>query len=271
MASLGAFGRGGRPDRFRTAGPFRARVLRRGTHVGRASRAALGIRGRDGAGRGAGGAGRGGAIRARQPARAHRHDLSSTRRRWRPGGRGASSTTGRRPAGRSDRAQSGAARWFVALAIPAFVVGFFVFYGRVCPMPAAGDPLFGGLAGPGWDWRAVTCSLPPRFLLLALSQLVVVAIPEELFFRGYLMERLEQVWPPRRPARGPGGPGADRVERAVRARPPAVIPNPQRLAVFFPALLFGWMRARTGSIAAGATFHALCNVVSDVLHTSYFG
>jgi hypothetical protein len=31
------------------------------------------------------------------------------------------------------------------------------------------------------------------------------------------------------------------------------------------------MRARTGSIAAGATFHALCNVVSDVLHTSYFG
>ena len=50
-----------------------------------------------------------------------------------------------------------------------------------------------------------------------------------------------------------------------------VIPNPQRLAVFFPALVFGWMRARTGSIAAGATFHALCNVVSDVLHTSYFG
>ena len=44
----------------------------------------------------------------------------------------------------------------------------------------------------------------------------------------------------------------------------AVIPNPQRLAVFFPALLFGWMRARTGSIAAGASFHALCNVVSDV-------
>jgi membrane protease YdiL (CAAX protease family) len=50
----------------------------------------------------------------------------------------------------------------------------------------------------------------------------------------------------------------------------AVIPNPQRLAVFFPALLFGWMRARTGSIAAGAAFHALCNLLSDVLHTSYF-
>ncbi|HVR03393.1 MAG TPA: CPBP family glutamic-type intramembrane protease, partial [Polyangia bacterium] len=49
-----------------------------------------------------------------------------------------------------------------------------------------------------------------------------------------------------------------------------VVPNPQRLAVFFPALVFGWMRGRTGSIAAGATFHALCNVVADVMHTSYF-
>jgi membrane protease YdiL (CAAX protease family) len=50
----------------------------------------------------------------------------------------------------------------------------------------------------------------------------------------------------------------------------AVIPNPLRLAVFFPALLFGWMRARTGSIAAAAVFHALCNLTSDVMHTSYF-
>ena len=46
--------------------------------------------------------------------------------------------------------------------------------------------------------------------------------------------------------------------------------NPQRLAVFFPALVFGWMRARTGSLAAGAMFHALCNLLSDVLHTSFF-
>jgi membrane protease YdiL (CAAX protease family) len=48
------------------------------------------------------------------------------------------------------------------------------------------------------------------------------------------------------------------------------VPNVQRLAVFFPALVFGWMRARTGSILAGATFHALCNLFADVLHTSFF-
>ena len=101
---------------------------------------------------------------------------------------------------------------------------------------------------------------------------MVVAIPEELFFRGYLMERLEQVWPPTRRLFGARVGWALVVSSALFALGHLlVIPNPQRLAVFFPALVFGWMRARTGSIAAGATFHALCNVVSDVLHTSYFG
>ena len=107
--------------------------------------------------------------------------------------------------------------------------------------------------------------------LLALSQLVVVAIPEELFFRGYLMERLERVWPPTRRLFGAKVGWALIVSSALFAiGHVAVIPNPQRLAVFFPALLFGWMRARTGSIAAGALFHALCNILADTLHTSYF-
>jgi hypothetical protein len=46
--------------------------------------------------------------------------------------------------------------------------------------------------------------------------------------------------------------------------------QPARLAVFFPALAFGWMRSRSGSIAAGATFHALCNLLSEMLHESFF-
>ena len=119
--------------------------------------------------------------------------------------------------------------------------------------------------------RAGTCTCPHDFALLALSQLVVVAIPEELFFRGYLMERLERVWPPTRASvRREGGLGAVVSSALFAISHVAVIPNPQRLAVFFPALLFGWMRARTGSIAAGALFHALCNLLSDMLHTSYF-
>ena len=44
----------------------------------------------------------------------------------------------------------------------------------------------------------------------------------------------------------------------------------QRLAVFVPGLVFSWMRARTGSIAPGAAFHAPCTVYSEVLYTSFF-
>jgi membrane protease YdiL (CAAX protease family) len=161
----------------------------------------------------------------------------------------------------------------VLLTFPAFVAAFFVFYDRVCSMPAA--PLarsFAPLCHHWLGWARGHLHAPPDAALLALSQLVVVAIPEELFFRGYLMERLERVWPPTRRIAGAEVGWALIVSSGLFALGHvAVIPNPQRLAVFFPALLFGWMRARTGSIAAGAVYHALCNILADVLHTSYFG
>ena len=162
---------------------------------------------------------------------------------------------------------------FAALTLPAFTVGFFLFYGHVCTIPPnAATRLFGAFCR-HWLGRAGgELRLPPRFAVVALSQLAVVAIPEELFFRGYLMERLERVWPPTRRLAGAPVGAALVVSSALFALGHVlVVPNPQRLAVFFPALVFGWMRARTGSIAAGATFHALCNITSDVLHTSYFG
>ena len=160
----------------------------------------------------------------------------------------------------------------VLLAFPAFVLGFFLFYGRACS----------GSIEALWRWFAPLCGhwlgfsrghlhLPDKFGLLAASYLIVTAIPEEVFFRGYLMERLERVWPPARVVFGAKVGWALIVSSALFAvSHVAVIPNPQRLAVFFPALLFGWMRARTGSIAAAAVFHALCNILSDVLHASYF-
>ena len=42
-----------------------------------------------------------------------------------------------------------------------------------------------------------------------------------------------------------------------------------RLGVFFPALLFGWLRARTGGIGAGVAFHALANLFTAFLARSY--
>jgi len=114
--------------------------------------------------------------------------------------------------------------------------------------------------------------LPPRFAWLALSQIVVVAVPEELFFRGYVLGRLEERWPSRRTLWGARVGWPLLVSSALFALGHVLVDfDGQRLAVFFPALAFGWMRARTGSIAAGALFHALCNLLSEVLHTSFFG
>ena len=161
----------------------------------------------------------------------------------------------------------------VAITVPAFVGGFFIYSGQGCAHPASGPArLMGGLCGRWLGFGGGHLRLPPQFAVLALSQLVVVAVPEELFFRGYLLERLEQVWPPTRRLLGAPVGAALVVSSALFALGHMiVIPNPQRLAVFFPALLFGWMRSRTGSIAPGAVYHALCNVLADVLHQSYFG
>jgi membrane protease YdiL (CAAX protease family) len=45
--------------------------------------------------------------------------------------------------------------------------------------------------------------------------------------------------------------------------------NPNRLAVFFPALLFGWLRSRTRGVGASITLHALCNLFASYLARSY--
>jgi len=161
----------------------------------------------------------------------------------------------------------------IAVTFPLFVGGFFLFYDAVCAAPAHGLPhALGGLCPGTWlgfaggHWR-----LPPHFLLLAANQAVVVALPEEVFFRGYLLQRLEARFPPRHRLAGAPVGWALVLSAVLFALGHVLVDfNPQRLAVFFPALIFGWMRARTGSLAAGAAFHASCNLLSDVLHTSFF-
>jgi membrane protease YdiL (CAAX protease family) len=172
------------------------------------------------------------------------------------------------PLGLNLRVLGGASLLF----FPAFVVGFFLFYGYACgPLGAWLAPAFGSLCHHWQGLHGGALRMPERFAISAINQLVVVAIPEEIFFRGYLLVRLERVWRPTRRMWGAPVGQALIVSSALFALGHlVVVPNPQRLAVFFPALVFGWMRGRTGSIAVGATFHALCNIVADVLHTSYF-
>ncbi len=115
-----------------------------------------------------------------------------------------------------------------------------------------------------------------RFVLETTgSQLVGVALPEEAFYRGYLQSRFTRVFALGEPGR-PGGASRRAVALSILVTSAifalghvATLPYAARLAVFFPSLLFGLLRDRTGGIGASAVFHALCNTWSELLGVGY--
>jgi membrane protease YdiL (CAAX protease family) len=152
------------------------------------------------------------------------------------------------------------------LVFPLFAGGYVLFHDIVC---ASESLRF--LTTPGtcvhWGAGRAAAGLDLGGMVeLAAVQLVVVALPEELFFRGLLLELLERAWPPRRRLLG-GGLGWALVVSALLF---AVIHVPREgdlrtLVTFFPGLLFGWMRSATGSILAPVLAHASSNVFIRVL------
>ena len=110
-------------------------------------------------------------------------------------------------------------------------------------------------------------------LNLILMQILLVALPEEVFYRGYLQTRFDHAF------------GRDVRVLGVSVNIASllatsalfaighflVIPSPQRLAVFFPSLLFGWMRRATGGVTAAVVFHAACNVLVEMAGRFYSG
>lgn len=159
-----------------------------------------------------------------------------------------------------------------AIVFPLFVVGYFAFYELVCRSellshlaPRSMCLHYDGLAGlhlPKLAWFAPP---PPSDVFSAefcAVQLVVVALPEELFFRGFLLGLLERRFPPKRRILG-GGVGWALVLSAL-AFALIHLPkdgDPRALATFFPGLLFGWMRSRSGSILASTLTHAGANIL----------
>ena len=162
----------------------------------------------------------------------------------------------------------------LAVTWPAFILGFLLYYQSVCPGHAPLHALAHKLAPACSEWHGLAgwhLRLPDDFLVLAMSQILVVAVPEEVFFRGYLLARFEERWPSHRRFLGATVGRPLLLTSALFAVGHFLVDlQPVRLAVFFPALAFGWMRSRSGSIAPGALFHALCNLLSEIMHDSFF-
>jgi hypothetical protein len=104
----------------------------------------------------------------------------------------------------------------------------------------------------------------------AMGQLLVIALPEEAFFRGYVQTRLDAVMPRTVRVLGmPIGPSIIVTSAVFAVGHFLTIPSVDRFAVFFPSLLFGSLRSRTGGIGASVVLHALCNLLSGSLGRGY--
>ena len=120
------------------------------------------------------------------------------------------------------------------------------------------DGLISGHRGLGW--------LIPYIII----QLGLVALPEEWFFRGYLQARIDQqMGTPWRFLGASFGPGLILAAAAFALLHPILLPGFHRLLVFFPALLFGWLRARSGNIGGAVLMHAASNLLLEVLTGMY--
>ena len=180
---------------------------------------------------------------------------------------------------------------------PPFVLGFLWFYQQVCsgdlsllsPVIAVESltPAEGGLeqylgrlcrAHGGGFWPEAV-RLPADWLkygglgvVLAVAvEVFAIALPEEVFHRGYLMSALEELWPPKLRIVGAKlGLGAVMASLLFAVGHLVGMAEVSRLATFFPALVFSWLWRRSNTLWAPALFHAASNLLMALLLASTF-
>ena len=133
------------------------------------------------------------------------------------------------------------------------------------PPIALGAPWVWGLGETSWSFV-----WPEGYPSLALVHLIAVALPEEVFYRGYVMGRLDDILDQRIKLLGAEVGWALPLQAVLFALGHYLVDfNPGRLAVFFPALAFGWLKARRGSLGAGVIFHAMSNIFMELYRAGF--
>jgi membrane protease YdiL (CAAX protease family) len=150
--------------------------------------------------------------------------------------------------------------------LPLFTLGYFATTVLRTHFPGWVQALLAPLGGQG---RVFHARLPDNFSLWVVDQLFVVALPEEFFYRGYLQGRLKAAWPSGAQFLGVKVGPAFLLVAVLFALGHLAVFHVWRLAVFFPALLFGFMRERTGTILGSTLLHALFNLYSMFLEASF--
>ncbi len=118
--------------------------------------------------------------------------------------------------------------------------------------------------------NAITAGVAVTLVLQALYQLLCVGYAEEFFYRGYMQTRLNELYPRRWTLFGASFGLALPITAVLFTLGHSLVTwQWWQPFILFPALIFGWMRARTGNIFAGALFHAFANFVMILLDHIY--
>jgi hypothetical protein len=143
-----------------------------------------------------------------------------------------------------------------ALVLPLFALGLVLFTSWSALLPAD----VRAYLGPYAFARSVRLRVPLDWDFAGqVGGNAAVAFAEEFFYRGYITLRFEERFGPVRSAL---------ATAALFSLGHLLTPAPWRLAVFFPALLFAWVRNRTGTVVGAAITHFLCNVALLILERS---
>ncbi|MGZ6142246.1 MAG: CPBP family glutamic-type intramembrane protease [Myxococcales bacterium] len=138
--------------------------------------------------------------------------------------------------------------------LPLFTLAFWLFPRWLGALPPAIRALLAPYAG-GLHGLRVPLTLD---FAGQVAGNAAVAFAEEFFYRGYVTMRFEERFRPVPSAL---------LAAALFALGHLLTPAPWRLAVFFPALLFAFLRNRTRTIVGASICHFLCNVWLLVLQS----
>ncbi|HPW45917.1 MAG TPA: myxosortase family intramembrane protease [bacterium] len=112
----------------------------------------------------------------------------------------------------------------------------------------------------------------PDFWRAAMFQILIIALPEEFYFRGYFQSTINLVTQRRWNIFGTRLGWGWLITALVFAFAHSVVYYRWwHFAIFFPALVFGYLRERTGAITAPVLFHAASNLLMDWFARSYIG
>ena len=122
-----------------------------------------------------------------------------------------------------------------------------------------------------WDLEPQRLAGYPGFLGMMVVQILVVALPEEFYFRGYFQSTMDRIFRKRWRIFGVRLGWGWFLTAIIFAFAHTVITYKWwHFSIFFPALVFGYLRERTGNVIAPTLFHAASNLLMNWFTRCYY-